>query len=63
MKRAFLTALVLALVACGAPDRPPAPEANVIGTPLEQSLDKARSVEDLGGERKDGLDEAVDDAN
>jgi hypothetical protein len=35
----------------------------VIGDPLEQSLDKARSVEGLNSQRKDGMDEAVDEAN
>ena len=63
MKSPCLTLLVLTLAACGAPDRPPGPEANVIGDPLQQSLDKARSVEDLNAERKDGLDAAVDEAN
>jgi hypothetical protein len=53
--------LPLLLAACGPPSGPPAP--NVIGDPLEQSLDKARSVEDLNGQRKDELDEAVDVAN
>ncbi len=63
MKRALLTTLVLALGACGAPDLPPEPEADLIGDPLHQSLDKARSVEDLSGDRKGGLDAAIDEAN
>ena len=68
MPRAILLCLPLLLVACGAPNErnppsPPGPEANVIGDPLERSLDKARSVEDLGGQRKGGLDEAIDEAN
>lgn len=63
MKYPCLTLLVLTLAACGSPDRPPEPEANVIGDPLQQSLDKARSVEDLSGDRKGGLDEAIDGAN
>ena len=66
MNRVIQACLLLLLAACGAP---PAPDAdsetpsNVIGDPLAQSLDKARSVEDLGGSRKGGLDEAIDDAN
>lgn len=61
MKPVILFCLPVLLVACGAPSEPPA--ANVIGDPLEQSLEKARSVEDLSGQRKDGLDEAIDDAD
>ena len=61
MRRAIVCYLPLLLAACGPPSGPPAP--NVIGDPLEQSLDKARSVEDLNGQRKDELDEAVDAAN
>jgi hypothetical protein len=56
----------LLLSSCGAPPGPSAerePASNVIGDPLMQSLDKARSVEDLSGSRKGGLDEAIDDAN
>lgn len=68
MQRALLLCLPLLLAACGAPPGPSAtepaePESSVIGAPLEQSLDKARSVEDLSGQRKDALDEAVDAAN
>jgi hypothetical protein len=61
MKRAILICVPVLLAACGAPPEPPA--SNVIGDPLEQSLDKARSVEGLNSQRKDGLDEAVDEAN
>ena len=66
--RAMLICLPLLLAACSPSPRPPAPEAgsaddNVIGAPLEESLDKARSVEDLSGERKGGLDDAIDGAN
>jgi hypothetical protein len=56
------------LAACGAPAEPPQsanktePESDVIGDPLHQSLDKARSVEDLTGQRKGGLDGAIDEA-
>lgn len=56
----------LLLTACGAPPGPDAesePASNVIGDPLQQSLDKASSVKDLSGERKGGLDEAIDEAN
>lgn len=56
----------LLLASCGAPPAPDAesePASNVIGDPLEQSLDKARSVEDLSSGRVGGLDEAIDDAN
>ena len=60
MQRAIVCCLPL-LAACGGQSAPPT--SNVIGDPLEQSLDKARSVEDLNGQRKDGLDEAVDAAN
>lgn len=61
MQRAIVCCLPLLLAACGGQSAPPT--SNVIGDPLEQSLDKARSVEDLNGQRKDGLDEAVDAAN
>ncbi len=61
MRRVILFCLPVLLVACGAPSAPPT--SNVIGDPLEQSLDKARSVEDLNGQRKEDLDEAVDVAN
>lgn len=66
--RAILVCVPLVLAACSPSPGPPAPSAgsaddNVIGAPLEQSLDKARSVEDLSGERKGGLDEAIDEAN
>lgn len=66
--RAILICVPLLLAACSPSPGPPAPSAesaddNVIGAPLEQSLDKARSVEDLSGERKGGLDEAIDEAN
>lgn len=73
MNRAIPLCLCLALAACsgdpgGSPQEPPAPEAgsasdDVIGAPLHQSLDKARSVEDLSSDRKGGLDEAIDEAN
>jgi hypothetical protein len=73
MNHAIPLCLSLVLAACsgepgGPSPEPPAPEAgsaddNVIGAPLQQSLDKARSVEDLGGQRKGGLDEAIDEAN
>ena len=68
MQRAILTCLTLLLAACSPSPEPPgpvaeSPEDNVIGAPLQQSLDKARSVEDLSGERKGGLDEAIDEAN
>lgn len=58
MKRAILFCLPVLLVACGAPSA-----SNVIGDPLQKSLDKAQSVEDLNGQRKDELDKAVDQAN
>ena len=61
MQRAFLLCIPVLLVACGAPSEPPA--SNVIGDPLEQSLEKARSVDALSGQRKDGLDESIDEAN
>ncbi len=66
--RAILTCVPLLLAACSPSPGPPAPTAespddNVIGAPLERSLEKARSVEDLGGERKGGLDDAIEDAN
>lgn len=64
--RVIAGSLLLMLASCGAPPAPdadPPPSSNVIGDPLLQSLDKARSVEDLSGSRKGGLDEAIDDAN
>ena len=64
--RVLAGSLLLLLASCGAPPAPDAeapPASNVIGDPLQQSLDKARSVEDLSGSRKGGLDEAIDDAN
>ena len=64
--RAIVGWLLPLLAACGPPAVPDAdsePPAIVIGDPLQQSLDKARSVEDLSGSRKGGLDEAIDDAN
>jgi hypothetical protein len=61
VKRASLFCLTALLVACGPPSEPPA--SNVIGDPLQKSLEKARSVEGLNAQRKDGLDEAVDQAN
>jgi|JI10StandDraft_1071094.scaffolds.fasta_scaffold1186661_2 hypothetical protein len=58
--------LVLAATACG-PGKPPPPpaaaEEDVIGAPLHDALDKARGVEQLEGDRKDRLDDAVDGAN
>ena len=51
--RAILMCLPLLLAACSPSPGPPSHRAadpaddNVIGAPLEQSLDKARSVEDL----------------
>ncbi len=70
MQRIILFGLSMLLAACGSPDsseRAPsaarAPGENVIGVPLEQSLDKARSVEDLTGQRKGGLDAAVEEAD
>lgn len=61
MRRATLFCLSMLLVACGAPSEPP--ETNVIGDPLQKSLDKAQSVEGLNEQRKDDLDKAVDEAN
>ena len=61
MKRAVWLCVPVLLAGCGGPPEPPAD--NVIGEPLEQSLDKARSVEGLNSQRKDGLDEAIDEAN
>jgi hypothetical protein len=61
VKRAILSCLSVLLVACGAPSEPP--KSNVIGDPLQQSLDKAQSVEGLTKQRKDDLDKAVDAAN
>lgn len=61
----LLICMPLLLAACSPPPAPRAgaPEDNVIGAPLEQSLDKARSVEDLGGAHKNSLDDAIDNAN
>jgi hypothetical protein len=66
--RTILICVPLLLAACSPSPRPPAPDAdaaddNVIGAPLQQSLDKAQSVEGLSGQRKGGLDEAIDETN
>lgn len=73
MKIAILVCLpmlpALLLAGCSDPATPPAPRAerppaaDVIGAPLHQSLDKAHAVEELGGQHKSGIDDAVDDAN
>ena len=68
MRGELLLAMPLLLAGCAGPSdtpppRPASEESNVIGAPLEQSLDKARSVEDLSGERQGGLDEAIDESN
>ncbi|MDP2324542.1 MAG: hypothetical protein Q8N51_10985 [Gammaproteobacteria bacterium] len=65
LSRAIQACLLLLLAACGAPpasDADSEAPSSVIGDPLAQSLDKARSVEDLSDGRKGGLDEAIDDA-
>ena len=62
----FVLAAALTVTACGKPVEPPQPAAdedessNVIGAPLQKSLDKAHSVEDLNGSRKGELDNAID---
>lgn len=61
MKRVILFCLPVLLAACGPSS--PAPSSNVIGDPLQQSLEKAQSVEGLNARRKDNVDEAVDDGN
>ena len=48
----------LALVACGPPDPPPAPEDTVYGDQIK-ALDKARAVEDDVQARKRELDERM----
>jgi len=73
MQRATSCCLLLMLAACsgepgGPPREPPAPEAgveagSVIGEPLQQSLDKARAVEDLAGQRQGDVDAAVEGAD
>jgi hypothetical protein len=68
MRYRILLAMPLLLAGCSGPSdtpppRPDSEETNVIGAPLEESLDKARSVEDLSGERLGGLDEAIEEAN
>lgn len=73
MNRSLPLCLSVLLAACSGepaapPQEPPAPRAgvaedDVIGAPLHQSLDKARSVEEFSSQRKGGLDEAIDDAN
>jgi hypothetical protein len=62
-----LATLTLAITACSEPAEPPAPqaydpEADVIGAPLHEALDKASGVEDLNAGRKNELDEALDAA-
>ncbi len=75
--RTILYCLMLSLAACGGtngsdesrdasgapPARADSSGEDVIGAPLHQALDKARSVEELNGERKGGLDAAIDEAN
>lgn len=61
------TVAAFAITACSEPAEPPAPqaydpEADVIGAPLHEALDKAGGVEDLDAGRKDALDEAMDAA-
>ena len=62
----FVMAAVLIVTACRGPVEPPQPAAdenessNVIGAPLQKSLDKAHSVQDLNGSRKGQLDDAID---
>lgn len=69
MQRAILGCLTLLLAACGAPTEPAgsgpeaAPASGVIGDPLQKSLSKARTVDELSSQRKGGLDDAVDAAN
>jgi hypothetical protein len=66
MRHLTLT-LTLAITACSEPAEPPEPqvydpEADVIGAPLHEALDKASGVEDLNAGRKNDLDEALDAA-
>ncbi|MEO8223397.1 MAG: hypothetical protein ABI661_01220 [Gammaproteobacteria bacterium] len=73
MMRIILYCLTLSLAACGgtrgsedtrkAPASADSAPEDVIGAPLHQALDKAHSVEDLNGQRKGGLDAAIDEAN
>lgn len=69
MKQMLLACLaVLTLPACSGPADPPSDDpaaagSSVIGDPLQQSLDTARSVEDLNAGRRDQLEGAVDSAN
>ncbi len=65
----LLSGACLMLTACGAPQEPPAPRADaaapadVIGAPLHEALDKAKSVEGLDSQHKSAIDDAVDQAN
>jgi hypothetical protein len=54
----MLLLAALALVACGPPDPPPAPEDTVYGDQIK-ALDKARAVEDDVQARKRELDERM----
>jgi hypothetical protein len=65
VKRVLLSCLPMLLVACAPPPEPPPelPKPNVIGDPLQQSLDKAQSVEGLNLQHKADVDKAVDEAN
>jgi len=59
MGRFFMLMLAAgALVACGPPDPPPAPEDTVYGDQIK-ALEKARSVEDDVEARKRELDERM----
>lgn len=67
MRHLTIILATLAITACSEPAEPPAPqaydpEADVIGAPMHEALDKAGGVEDLDAGRKNELDEAVDAA-
>lgn len=65
MRNLIIILTVLGLTACSEPAEPPGPQAydpdaDVIGAPLHEALDKAGGVEDLNAGRKDALDAAID---
>lgn len=65
MRNLTIILTLLGLAACSEPAEPPAPQAydpdaDVIGAPLHEALDKAGGVEDLNAGRKQELDEAME---
>lgn len=65
MRNLTIIMILFGLAACSEPAEPPAPQAydpdaDVIGAPLHEALDKAGGVEELNAGRKQELDEAME---